>query len=75
MQFGEKNSSQMKNSHHQTVFVNTPESERIFPTTVGNFTVQNPYSRLEGCLACLSDFAARITLSSTRLTNCLYRIT
>ena len=49
-QSGEKSSSsspdfiEMKNSLHQTAFLKTPESERIFPTTVGNFTVRNPYS-------------------------------
>ena len=32
----------MKNSLYQTVFLNVPESERIFPT-VGNFPVRNPY--------------------------------
>ena len=26
-----------------TVFLNAPESERIFPITVGNFAVRNPY--------------------------------
>ena len=34
----------MKNSLHQIAFLNAPESERIFPTSVGNFAVQNPYS-------------------------------
>ena len=33
-------------SFHQTVFLNALESERIFPTTVGNFTVRNPYSNI-----------------------------
>ena len=28
-----------------TAFLNTLESERIFPTTVGNFAVRNPYSK------------------------------
>ena len=34
----------MKNSLHQTAFLNAPQSERIFPTSVGNFAVRNPYS-------------------------------
>ena len=33
-----------QNSLHQTAFSNAPESETIFPTTVGNFTVRNPNS-------------------------------
>ena len=37
----------MKDSLHQTAFLNTPESKRIFPTTVGNFAVRNPYSKMQ----------------------------
>ena len=38
MQSGEENSSSVvKNSRHQTAFLNAPQSERIFPTTVENF--------------------------------------
>ena len=34
----------MKNSLHQAALLNAPQSARIFPTTFGNFAVQNPYS-------------------------------
>ena len=49
-QSGEESSSsspdfiEMKNSLHQTAFLNAPEFERIFPTSVGNFAVRNLYS-------------------------------
>ena len=36
----------MKNSLHQTAFLNTPQFKRIFSTTVGNFAVRNPYLML-----------------------------
>ena len=32
----------MENLIHQTAFLNAPQSERIFPTTVGNFAIQIP---------------------------------
>ena len=33
---------QMKNSLHQTAFLNAPESQRIFPTTVGTSKSEIP---------------------------------
>ena len=45
MQSGEENEmkNKMKNSLHQTAFLNAPQSERIFPKSVGNVAVRNPY--------------------------------
>ena len=33
---------EMKNSLHQTAFLNTPKFKQILPTTVENFSVHNP---------------------------------
>ena len=44
LELGQDDPQGWKNSLHQTAFLNAPEFERIFPTSVGNFAVRNLYS-------------------------------
>ena len=46
-QSGEESSSSLNSS---SLFLNAPKSERIFPTTVGDFVVRNPYSNVSTCM-------------------------